>query len=115
MDTDRDRGSLQPSELNELRSEEGKVSGCTLLLVGCGGHRAPACQGVACSPFRKMGGFYPFQKALSRSAGFGASLMAFAGALPRSQTHHFCPQSLQEGLHFAAVSRPAAASLGGSL
>lgn len=57
-------GSPQSNELNELRSEEGKESGCTLLLMGCGCvcHRAPACGRVARSPFRKMGGFYRFQK-----------------------------------------------------
>lgn len=57
-------GSPQPNELNEFQSEEGKESGCTLPLMGCGCvcHHAPACSRVAHSPFRKMGGFYRFQK-----------------------------------------------------
>lgn len=41
--------------------------------------------------------------------------MGFVGTLPRSQAHHFCPSSPQEGLYFAAVSRPAAARQRGSL
>jgi len=63
-------------------------------------------------PFwEKTGGFCTFRKALLEAQVLGQAWCVLLGPCQG----HFCPWSLQEGLDFAAVSRPAAARQGGSL